>query len=127
MPQQRGDRRLTVRSSASASATLTPIVRTLSPPTKYLLDAPDRHHDLVVGVLERRCRPSAGGSRSTWNGRPPIVIVVPIDVASEPEVVCGRGAEDGDPEAVLDGGVGEERALPDVVGADGRRSRPSCR
>ena len=39
-------------SISASDATLTPIVRTLSPPTKYFCTVADRDEDLVVGVLE---------------------------------------------------------------------------
>ena len=54
----------------------------------------------------------------TWNGRPPIVIWRADGLGVEPEVVGGRGAEHRDPQALVDRGVGQERPLPDVVGAD---------
>ena len=41
-----------VASMSAPSATLTPMVRTLSPPTKYFCTVADRHHDLVIRVLE---------------------------------------------------------------------------
>ena len=39
-------------------------------------------------------------------------------VGAEAEVVGRRGAEDGHAQLALDADVGQERALPDVVGAD---------
>ena len=44
----------------------------------------------------------------------------PEVVGIEPEVLGGRRAEDRDAQVAVDADVGQERALPDVVGADGR-------
>ena len=63
----------------------------------------------------------------TVNGMPPMRDLGAEVVGVEAEVLGGRGPEDGDAQAALDGDVGQERALPDVEGAD-RRHRPrSCR
>ena len=48
----------------------------------------------------------------SWNGRPPILMVLPIDPRSRGQGSSrGRRADDRDPEARLDRGPGEERAL----------------
>ena len=107
---------------SAVGATLTPIVRTLSPPTKYFCTVADRDEDLVVGILEADAalglQDADDGERDAAD-RDLRAEVVGI----EPEGLGGRGAEDGDPQAAVDAGVGQERALPDLVGADGRRSR----
>ena len=104
------------------SATLTPIVRTPSPDDEVLVHDPDRDHDLVVGILE------PGAALGLEDADQPERQAADRDLAAdrarvELEVVGGRGAQHRDPQVLLDRGVGQERALPHVVGADGRRSR----
>ena len=117
--QERGDLGAWRRSSGPPSATLTPIVRTLSPPTKYFCTVPIGTMTWSSGSW-KPVPPLGWRMPMTRNGRPPIEISVPRSLGAEPEVVGGRRAEDGDAQVVVDADVGQERALPDLVGADRR-------
>ncbi len=102
---------------SAVGETLTPIVRTLSPPTKYFCTAPSGTITWSSGSWNPE-PPLGCRMPITWNGIPPIEISVPRSPASEPEGV-GRGrAEDGDAQLAVDADLGQERALPHVVGAD---------
>ena len=87
---------------------------------EVLLDDPDRHQDLVVGILE--AGPALGLEDADQLERQPADRDLAADGARvELEVVRGRGAEHRDPQVLLDGGVGEE-ASP----ARRRRRGPSA-
>ena len=84
---------------------------------EVLADDPDRHHDLVVGVLE------AGTALGLEDADQPERQAADGDLAAdragvELEVVRGRRAEHRDAQVLLDRRVGQERALPHVVGPD---------
>ena len=89
---------------------------------EVLLHDADRHHDLVVGILE------PGAALGLQDADDPERDAADRDHRpdvgrAEPEVV-GRGRpEDRDAQVAIDADVGQERALPDVVGADRRVGR----
>ena len=93
---------------------------------EILLDDADRDDDLVVGVLEPG--PALGLQDADDPERQAADRDLRPEVAgAETEGGGGRGAQDGDPQVLVEARVGQERALPDVVGTD-RSGRPgSCR
>ena len=98
-------------------------MRTAVAADEVLLDGADRDEDLVVGILEPG--PALGlEDADDLERQAADRDLVPRSLGAEAEVVGRRGAEDGDAQVLVDGGVGQERALPDVVGAD-RRRRPA--
>ena len=101
LAQQRVIRALVVSMSAPA-ATLTPIVRTLSPPTKYFCTAATGTRTWSSGSW-KPVPPFGWRMPMTVNGMPPMVISVPDGVGAEAEVVGGRLPEDGDAQAAVDG------------------------
>ena len=54
----------------------------------------------------------------TRNGRPPIEMFEPIELASSPRFVAVVAPSDGDAQAGIDRRVGQERPLPHVVRPD---------
>ena len=94
----------------------------VSPPTKYFCTTPIGTMTWSSGSW-KPVPPLAWRMPITRNGRPPIEICEPMSLAPSPRVVGGGGAEDGDAQVLVEADVGQERALPDVVGADRRVGR----
>ena len=67
---------------------------------EVLLHVADRHHDLVVGVLEAGA--ALGLEDADDRERDAADLDLGAVVGAEPEVVGGRGAEDRDPQVEVD-------------------------